>query len=86
MTGIILEDELYHRPTKCEKCGGRYIKHIRGIYKCEKCGNEAMDDYGKVRAFVEANPGTNVTEVVKGTGVSRNTVNQMIEDGKFDLI
>lgn len=86
MDNLILKDRLYHRPFRCEKCGGRYKKCLKGIYECENCGQRAMDDYGKVRLYVEENPGATIAEVVVNTGVSRQLVKQMVEDGKFDLI
>ena len=37
----------YHRPIKCEKCGGIMVFKGVGEYQCEDCKFVAYDDYGK---------------------------------------
>ena len=45
---------LTNKPTKCE-CGGKLFHIGGGKYECEKCGNLVLDDFGKVKQFLEEN-------------------------------
>lgn len=84
LEGLIRERE-YDKPVECSKCGGK-LKYIGiGEYECTQCGNKELDDYGKVRNFLEEHPGANVLQTEKGTGVSKSVINDLIVDGKLEI-
>ena len=81
----LLRDNKIEKPVRCSKCGGFLKYDGLGEYACEKCGYHEYDDYGKVRAYLEANPGANVVEVSDATGVSQKLIHQMVSEGKFEV-
>jgi len=73
-------------PVRCEKCGSMHIKYEGiGEYKCEDCGWLMYDDYGKVRSFLERNPGATVVETSVATGVSKNRIKDLLEEDKIQI-
>ncbi len=81
----LIRDEDYRKPTKCSKCG-KALKYMGiGEYQCEYCGNIEYDDYGIVRGYVEKNPGANVMQVERATGVSKQVINSLVRKGKLDV-
>lgn len=77
--------DAYHAPKVCTKCGGVMVFEGVGEYRCEDCGVVAYDDYGKVRKFLEENPGANAVEVEQGTGVTQRTIRQMLRDSRLQV-
>ncbi len=78
-------EELMNRPTYCSLCEGIMIFRGVGEYKCEDCGALEYDDYGKVRNYIEENPGANVTVISEATGVSRRSINHMLKEERFEI-
>lgn len=76
----------YEKPDACDKCGERLKYKGLGEYVCEKCGNLMMDDYGKIRNYLEQHPGVNAVVLSEKTGVSKRVIKQMLMDEKFDLV
>ncbi|MEE3467601.1 MAG: hypothetical protein VZQ83_04105 [Eubacterium sp.] len=69
----------------CSECEGVMRYRGAGIYVCEHCGHEEMDDYGKVRAFLEKRGPSNAFEISEGTGLSRTTVINLLKDGRLEV-
>lgn len=42
-----------NKPVQCEFCGGKLFYTGSGKYKCSSCGCIVMDDFGKVKEFLE---------------------------------
>ena len=61
-------------PEKCDKCGGRCKYKAQGIYECVECRNTMMDDYGKVRVYLEENGRQPAVVIAEETGVSVSTI------------
>ncbi|MDO4188705.1 MAG: hypothetical protein Q4D29_06915 [Lachnospiraceae bacterium] len=81
-----LEKKDYNSPTTCEKCGCRRIQYMGvGEYKCEECGLFMYDDYGKVRNYIEKNPGATTTEVSNAVGVSKEKIRRLLRDDKIQI-
>lgn len=75
----------YHRPVRCEKCGGVMIFKGVGEYHCEDCKNVAYDDYGKVRLYIEKHAGATASEVERQTGVSQKAIRQMLKENRLEI-
>ena len=76
----------YNAPTKCEKCGCMRLKYKGvGEYKCEECGFFMYDDYGKVRNYIERNPGATSSEVSSVTGVSKDKIRHLLREDKIQI-
>lgn len=81
-----LEKKDYNSPIVCEKCGCRRIQYKGvGEYKCEECGFLMYDDYGKVRNYIERNPGATSTEVSAAVGVSKEKIRRLLRDDKIQI-
>lgn len=76
----------YNKPIVCERCGSRHIEY-KGIgeYICKDCNYLLYDDYGKVRCYIEKNPGVTQAEVSKATGVSKSKIHQMLKEDKIEI-
>lgn len=73
------------RPSLCKQCDGIMVFRGVGEYKCEDCGIVEYDDYGKVRNYIEANPGANVATIADETGVTRKSINNMLKEERFNI-
>ena len=81
----LIRDVDYRKPTECSKCG-KSLKYMGiGEYQCEYCGHIEYDDYGIVRGYVEKNPGANVMQVERATGVPKQVINSLVRKGKLDV-
>ena len=69
----------------CRECSGVMRYQGAGVYKCDDCGHEEMDDYGKVRAFLEKHGPSNVFEIAAGTDLSRTTIVNLLKDGRLEV-
>lgn len=75
-----------HKPVFCDKCG-KAVKYVGlGEYSCQACGFVMYDDYGKVRAYLEANRGATPLEVAKYAGVDKEIVLYLLETDKLEFI
>ena len=73
-------------PSKCEFCDFPKLKYEGvGEYRCEECGHIMLDDYGKVRAYIEKRPGATQSEVSKETGVSTSTIRRLLRDERIQI-
>lgn len=77
--------DIYHVPRTCVECGGVMVFKGVGEYHCEDCGSVAYDDYGKVRMYLENNPGANAVEVEAETGVSQKTIRMMLKESRLQV-
>ncbi|MFT3983415.1 MAG: MerR family transcriptional regulator [Lachnospiraceae bacterium] len=75
----------YGRPADCSKCGGNLRYVGIGEYECESCRNIELDDYGKVRTYIEENRGATQSEVSTATGVDVNKIRQMLREEKIEI-
>lgn len=83
LEGLLRNTDDYHKPEKCTECGGRMDYKGLGEYKCSDCNHIDYDDYGKVRLFLEKNPGANIIRAEAATGVPQRLIKQMIKEGRF---
>lgn len=79
------ENDMYHRPIVCEKCGGVMIFKGVGEYHCEDCKFVAYDDYGKARLYIEKHHGATAAEVEMHTGVAQKTIRQMLKENRLEI-
>lgn len=77
--------DVYHVPRICTECGGVMVFKGVGEYHCEDCGSVAYDDYGKVRLYLEQNPGANAVAVELDTGVSQKTIRLMLKESRLQV-
>lgn len=76
----------FGKPTVCDKCSSTKIEYKGvGEYLCSDCGNLMYDEYGKVRNYLEKNPGATQSEVAKATGVAKSKISLMLKDDKIEI-
>lgn len=74
-----------HRPVLCEKCDGKMIYDGNGIYHCADCRTEALDDYGKIRIFLEEHGPDSAVAIAQETGVELGIVSMFLKDGRIEI-
>ena len=72
-------------PVRCTKCEGSLKYRGLGQYACVECGNIEMDDYGKVRAYLEQHPGANQRDVSVATGVPAARIRQLLLEERIEI-
>ena len=82
-----MEEELDFDPriVICEKCGGVVKFQGAGVYKCDVCGHKVLDDFGKVKDFLERRGPSNIMEISYATGLERNVVAKLLMDGRIQV-
>lgn len=73
------------RPVICRKCGGRYYYKSLGIYQCDSCGNIEMDDYGKIRTYLDQQGIAPALVISTATGVPVHIIEEHLKDGKLEI-
>ena len=86
INGGLLEHMSLNEPVRCEKCGSMEIKYNGvGEYACKACGFLMYDDYGKVRNYIEQNPGATANEVSIAVGVSKEKIRRLLREDKIQI-
>jgi predicted RNA-binding Zn-ribbon protein involved in translation (DUF1610 family) len=72
--------------SRCESCNSSFVVYKGlGEYKCDSCGIVFLDDYGKIRNYIEKYGPNSVQNISEATGVSRKKVNMLLHEGKVAL-
>lgn len=71
--------------TICRKCGGKLAFKGAGLYICEECQEEFLDDFGKVRAFVEENGPKPAHDIAIATGVRLHDIQEFLKAGRLEI-
>lgn len=70
---------------KCGECGAEMKYAGLGEYRCPECGFSVLNDYGRVRAYLEGHPGATQSEVAKATGVPPTRIRQLLLDERIEI-
>ncbi len=76
----------YAKIKNCIECGSRVLPLRDGEYKCEMCGKIFLDDFGKVRKYLEEHGKTNARTIAYETGVPMQTVYSLLKNCKIEII
>lgn len=79
------EFNLDAKPVVCSACGGSLTYKSHGAYVCNTCGNIEYDDFGKVRAYIDANGPTPAAVISSATGVSIQKINNYLREGRVEI-
>lgn len=74
-----------NRISNCKKCGGKMVYQYTGLYKCETCGYEELDDFGKVRKYLDEHGPTPAITISEATGVDRSVINTFLKTGRVEI-
>ena len=70
---------------RCSKCGTMMKYLALGEFRCPACGNEEMDDYGKIRKYLDAHGTASAAEIETATGVRRSVINDYLKKGRLEI-
>lgn len=56
-----------------------------GIYSCEQCGAEKLNDFGKIKKYLNENGPTNAIDLSANTGVRRSRIGEFLRMGKVEI-
>lgn len=56
-----------------------------GLYVCEKCGAEQLNDFGKVKKYLNEHGPTNAIDLAANTGVRRSRIGEFLRLGKVEI-
>lgn len=73
------------KPTFCRACSGELQYKSHGEYECKSCGAIFLDDYGKVRKFIEVNGPSPAVIISEETGVSIDKINELLRQGRVEI-
>lgn len=74
-----------NKPIICEKCQGKLFFVGGGRYKCNNCGYEVLDDFGKVKEFLEENGPSPSMVISEKTGVRQDIIDMFLKKGRLEI-
>ncbi len=69
----------------CPKCDILMKYKHGGLYVCEKCGAEQLNDFGKVKKYLNDHGPTNAIDLAANTGVRRARIGEFLRLGKVEI-
>lgn len=70
---------------RCELCHNKMQYVASGIYRCTVCGIEVLDDFGKIKQFLEQNGPTPQVIIAQKTGVSLDKIESYLKMGRLEI-
>lgn len=67
----------------CTKCGR--IFSYAGSQICSRCSTNDEDDYKKVKDYLYDHPGSTISEVSEGTGVTEKQILRYLRENKIEV-
>lgn len=74
-----------NRIEKCALCHNK-MKYIGGgKYSCVYCGCEALDDFGKIKQFLDENGPATAAMISRETGVEIKVIDMYLKKGRVEI-
>lgn len=78
--------DIIRKHTKtCPRCRTKMEYISLGEYKCPACRYTFLDDYGKIRAFIDKHGPATALEIEEATGVPRAVADEYLKIGKLEI-
>lgn len=74
-----------NKPVMCEKCKGKLFYKGGGRYECGSCDYSVLDDFGKVKEFLELNGPTPMLLISQATGVEYEIIERFLKKGRLEI-
>lgn len=78
---ILLES----KPIQCSLCKGKLFYVGSGRFMCEKCEHIELDDFGKVKNFLEENGPAPSIQIAEITGVKTEVIDLLLKNGQLEI-
>ncbi len=70
---------------RCSKCG-TIMKYISlGEFLCPSCGNIELNDYGRIRKYLDEHGTATTVDIELATGVRRSVINEYLKKGRLEI-
>ncbi len=80
-----MKEFIERKPNRCSKCKGR-LKYLGGgHYQCFDCGNEELDDFGKIKDYVDEHGASPAVVISDQTDVPIDLINAMLHEGRLEI-
>ncbi len=70
----------------CPKCHSKMQYMSLGEYQCPNCKYKFLDEYAKIRAFIDQHGPATALEIEAATGVSREIADNYLRTGKLEIV
>lgn len=74
-----------NRFKRCKSCGGKLLYLYSGIYECIDCKVQDMDEFGKIKIFLDKNGPTPAIIISSETGVGIDVINDYLRKGRLEI-
>ena len=72
-------------PVECDKCKGKIYYVEKGQYLCKACGHITLDDFSKIRNFLEEKSDVIAQMLAEKIGVNSQSVEYLIHKAVMDI-
>ena len=76
---------LMHKPVVCEICGSKIYYVAGGEYQCKNCEHTMLDDFGKVKQYLDMFGPSSAVEIQEYTGVKREVIDLFLKKGRLEI-
>ena len=73
------------KPMSCELCGEKVYYLDSGKYQCRSCNHIMLDDFGKVKAYIEEHGPSHSVAIASATGVSPDIIDVFLRKGRLEI-
>lgn len=74
-----------NKPVMCEKCKGKLFYKGGGRYECNSCDYFVLDDFGKIKVFLEENGPNPMLIISQATGVEYEIIERYLRKGRLEI-
>ena len=74
-----------NKTTECELCREKLVHMGGGRYKCERCDHVILDDFGKIKQFLEENGTATIAVIAQQTGVKIDVIEMYLKKGRVEI-
>ena len=73
------------KPMQCEICGEKVYYLDGGKYQCRSCGHIMLDDFGKVKEYIEEHGPSHSVAITAATGVHPDIIDVFLRKGRLEI-
>ena len=79
-------DIIRHNTKMCPRCKSKMEYISLGEYRCPACRYLFLDDYGKIRDYIDRHGPSTALEIERETGVPRAVADEYLRSGKLEIV